>query len=613
VTINPANPLKSVKLADNDFVKDNKITASLDSDGMIYLKSDATANATGNVKIIFATEYGDYTSEDIDVTIDTNLPTSTFKQTGVLNTFYSSDLDRSTPDAIFTVTSSKDYQIEDIELADNEKFGKVEYDGNTVSLWTTGLNSTTLNNFNNSVTANLKITYKDLGTVNQSVQVKTKSTPIKLAISGATVIKGNPTFTVSVTNANTKQAVGNIKVSIDNKSSVEKTSDDISNDGNVTLKYTGTKTANYTATFSSSDWTSQASAKGKITYVKTPKLVFGNKAAIVSENAKTSYVSVSISNTDVKIGDNVTITATGKKATEANEKLNVTFDLENQRIVATLKNPDAAQTKATYNYTVIYTLDENTTLTAKFNVNVLASNNNTVTGTFKKKGTINLLNVNEYMTLTPTLVNTTAKIDSIDTYTVSSVATKTKPSEDVTDQFILEKLDSGELKLAYKNNEEVEKKLEAKQKYNVDVTFKLTDGTTAKATIKDVKPVAKLPSKTTATNTKGTLNLNQDKAFNTNIVTTSKTGSNAISKIVIADTSIKCKDKKAYSATELFDVDSINYEYNPSNAAVSIKLTDKAKELLASGKKYSVKLNVYYETGATTDSFKPVTLSITVK
>jgi Cu/Ag efflux protein CusF len=532
-------------------------------------------------------------TNQISVTIDVaSKPAVTFKQSGKLNLFYADGT------ISYTVTSKN--QIENVELGDgNDAFSNLIYDGSTVTLNVDAKNLVAYKTNKQKLYVALKITLKDYGTFTQDVLVSTENKPVTLTVSNASVVQGQTEFTTTIVNSKTKETVTNIKSITVTGTGV--TYSNVDSDGIVTMTYSGQgKAVNYTAKVSSSDWTADVTAKGKVTYVANPKLVLGSKTAIISDKARTSKVSVSVKDCDKEIS-NVTITAKDKKAV-AYTDLSVKFKDEDQSIVANLAE-NAKLTKGTYSYTLTGKVGEKD-VKLDFKVSVLDAKQ-TVTVQLKSKGSINLVNSSEYITLTPTLKNTTASVVSAELAS-ASVYVKKGTGKDVTDQFSLEMLDDGTLKLGYNENAT----LIAKTQYEVKVNFKLDDETTVSGTVK-VTPVIKLPT-VKADVSKGTLYNSNSKAFTANITSTSKTGTNAISNVVFDTTKIKAAGNR--TADELFDEENI-FEANDNNSAngtITIQLKEDAKNMNLNLKNCSVTALVYYKSGTTDASNTPVKVKFTI-
>jgi hypothetical protein len=240
----------------------------------------------------------------------------------------------------------------------------------------------------------------------------------------------------------------------------------------------------------------------------------------------------------------------------ANANYTITLGSDNWNQTVTLKGK------------VIYTKNPKVILGGKMSVQL------------KTKGNINLVNSNEYVTITPILKNTTAKVENIK-------LTETEYA----DKFRIETLGNGAFKLAY--DDEVVASLEAKQ-YSLAVKVILDDGNEVDYTLK-VKTVIKLP-KVKADITKGTLYNGSKKAVTANLTTISNTGANAIDRIEIVN-------------NPNFKVDFTPNKFDASNATVNISLENAN---VAAGK-YTVICAVYYETGATDETPVNVKFTITVK
>jgi hypothetical protein len=609
VYVNESNPINSVEIIPVSTKKGQEATTNLTcseatDEGNIYIsvidKDKVSKKTTEKVQFKFETELGTYTSPVITATIEVTEPKATFKQSAKFNLFYSSDddnIDTRDADVVLTVTSKN--QIEDITLASEVEtagFTKAVYNGSTVSLWATGLNKDTVSKFAKTVALN--ITYKDLGTYTQTVTINTETKKPSLSINNASVLNGQYTFDTTIINSKTKEVASEIDdVEITSISKAGTLDGEHVNEGILTIDCSGvTSNVNYVVTVDSVKWTqSITNLKGRVTYVKTPTIVLGSKMAVLTNNTSTSKVSVSIK--DYSGNDISAYVQVDKKS--RNDVVNVYFDDENQSIVAELLDMDK-QTKSNVSYT--YTLNpESDGIQFKpvsFKVNVVKQN---TTVTFKTKGTINLANANEYVTITPTLKNTTASVVS------AELASAELNSTDYSEYFVLESLGNGTFKLTY--DDEVSGNLEAKKKYAFKIAFTLDDGTIVtndKAVT--ITPAIKLPT-VKADVTKGTLYRSSDKAIVANLTTTSKTGSNPIDDIVILNSSVKGIN---YTMDELFNVDFMPNEAERSNGTVTISLTEEGKNNLKAGK-YTVTCQVYYETGATSITPVNVKFTITVK
>jgi hypothetical protein len=299
----------------------------------------------------------------------------------------------------------------------------------------------------------------------------------------------------------------------------------------------------------------------------------------------------------------VTITNVSTTAVK-DDVLDVSFD--GQNIKASLRDGETLKA-GTYKYTFTGYVYGNK-VSKQFSVKVVNANRDVQ---LRGSGNINLANANEYMTITPTLKNTTAAIvgvqeDKITAYKM--LDNKGNLGDNVSDQFNIELLEDGKLKLTYDGD--VEKKLVAKQKYKITVVFDLDDGTTLQGNI-TVTPIFKLTTPKTK-QSKVTFYKNCNNTFETTLTTTSKTGTNAISKIVFDDTAIIKGTGK--TASELFKVGFDTYnDINLGNVKVTISLADAAKTPQLKNTK--VTALVYYESGTTEKNNTPakVTFTVTVK
>jgi hypothetical protein len=483
----------------------------------------------------------------------------------------------------FTVTSSD--QIENIELANPDtKFNECTYDGSTLTIKTNieGNDYKSID-VKKGITVNLNVKFKSLGTLPVELKIATEKKQPSLSINSANVVAGQTNLTTNIINTKTKEVVSEIdwvslkSLVVNKKNEILLSNVDV-NEGKLYIDSSNvTSSLNYTIIAGSENWNEKVSLNGKLTYVKTPTVVLESRTAIITSLSNTSKIQVSIKNSSFRISARVE----AAKNSKGDEYVNVRFDDASQCIVAKLNENVAIPNKKT---TFAYVLKSNDNIfkDVKFNVE-LSPQSPTVT--FKTKGSINLVNKNEYITLTPVIKNTTAKVESIDIKDSS--------------MFNIKPLGNGTYKLSYNENTA---SLDTKTKYTLILGIQLDDGTNIEATVKNIKPTTKLPSvKVDTTNT--TLYKSNKKKLTAKLTTTSKTGANPIEKIEIADTTIK----------DLFNISYSPNTKNQSNATITLSLSDEGKTLLKSGKKYKVTCYVYFESVAANNIPAKVNFNITVK
>jgi hypothetical protein len=555
---NAANPIRGVA------VESSYISGTTDG-AYVTVKGAVAKKTTEKLKFTLITDLGEYTTDEIAVTIDPTTPSVKFKQSGKLNTFYKNGT------ATFSVTSKN--QIEDIKVSADDTGYTADFDGSTLTLRSDKLTKTT-----GAIDVNLIINLKDYGKFTYPLTIATEYKTPSLAINTASIVGNQTNVTTSVIDKKTKAAVTAAGLTVQPTDEIKNA--EIDESGNLTFTCAAGTNTTYKVNVGSDDWNGTVSLTGKVTYAKNPKVVFGSKAAIITSIAKKSVVPVSIKDSSVKFDAQSSI----EKPKKVDSNLSVYFDPQLQSIVAKY-NGDVA--KGSYSYTFTPSVDGVKLKSTKIKVNVLPANQS-ASVTFKTKGTINLVNANEYITVTPTLKNTTANVESIQLTGTGA------------DKFVIEPLGNGTYKLSY--DDELVAGLKATQ-YTLTANVTLDDGTPVSNGIK-VKPVIKLP-KIKADVTKATLYTNSNKAFTANLTTTSKTGSNAIERIELAPDTKNNTDK-------YFNVTFVPNEITPSNGKVTISLSD--KEIPAG--KYTLTCKVYYKSGAETLTEKnaaTVKFTVTIK
>lgn len=573
IYVNALNPVTDVIVAGSEH-----ITASVDQGlGTVDIYVNSNIKTTEKVNITLVTEMGSFNMGEVSVAVNQTLPTVKFRQSGKLNVFYKSGK------ASFSVLSSE--QIKDIRLYDEKQNQYFAPDDVTFDESTLTLNTDRLTNVGkNGIGVVLEVEFENCGTFRYPVKIATESKSPSLLINNASVIAGQTQFSTTIVDKKTKNVVNSDLTAKIEADKVSALTSDIK-DGILRLKYTGDKNATYKVTLTSGDWTdgSYVPLTGKISYVKSPRIVLGVKSAILTGNSRTSRIAVSIKDYTGDIGATVAV----DKKSENNV---VSVRYEDNNIVAELLDIDKQEkTSATYKYTLNPIEGGISFKPVSFTVKV--DKKNLATVTYKVKGAVNLVNTNDYVKLTPTLKNTTAKVTAI---TLSGKAA---------DKFTTASLGNGAFKLSY--DDEIAAGL-SEGVYPLTATATLDDGNTVSSDIK-VTTTVKLP-RVKADVARGTLYINSDKAFVSNLVTASRIGSNAIERIEILEDS-----KDTYKTYKYFKVDCEINKVSPSNARASILIKDSARKNITAGR-YTLTCKVYYKSGDKENKkYTTVKYTVTVK
>ena len=242
----------------------------------------------------------------LTVITEVTVPKVTVKLKTKANLFYNN------AEAVYTISSNCEIESVKVKAPENGKgFYLKKYDkaNKTITLYPKGtLDSATVGLFTTSATLQIKCAGYDTQEI--AVKVGTENKKPKLSITDFTVCPGMSSGIVNVADAKTKERVSITDLTM-SKPVAGLAMPTMDGNGGIKMFYNGSKSASYTVSVRSKEWTQAVDVKGKIVYVKSPDklpLVLGSKQLTLNMMTNTTdngviSIPVSVGGIDIPIAD----------------------------------------------------------------------------------------------------------------------------------------------------------------------------------------------------------------------------------------------------------------------------------------------------------------------